>query len=82
MPNGGHWDYRKGKNTAGNDVFTRLVNPRLDEHQWSRVEILVDPAKGTARMAVAQPVGSEAVEVLTFKDPSAGRAGCSSSPAP
>ncbi|HEV8605820.1 MAG TPA: DUF1080 domain-containing protein [Tepidisphaeraceae bacterium] len=75
VPNGGHWDYRKGKNNAGNDLFTRLVNPKFDEHQWSRVEILVNPANGVARMAVAQPASAPAVEVLTFKDPSAGQKG-------
>lgn len=75
VPNGGHWDYRKGHNNAGNDLFNRVLNPKFDEHQWSRVEILVDPASGTARMAVAQPVGSPAVEVLQFKDPTAGKSG-------
>jgi hypothetical protein len=39
------------------------------------VEILVDSATGTGRMAVAQPIGSKAVEVLDFKDPIAGRSG-------
>ena len=75
VPNGGHWDYRVGKNNGGKEFFTRLVNPKFDERQWSRVEILVDPKSGTARMAVAQPPGSKAVEVLTFKDESAGRNG-------
>jgi hypothetical protein len=75
VPNGGSWDYRKGKNNSGKDVFTRLVNPRYDEHQWSRVEILVDPSTGIARMAVAQPVDAPAVEVLVFKDPIAGQKG-------
>jgi hypothetical protein len=75
VPNGGHWDYRKGKNNAGKEFFTRLVNPKFDERQWSRVEILVDPATGIARMAVAQPVGSKAVEVLAFKDATAGQKG-------
>jgi hypothetical protein len=51
------------------------VNPKFDERQWSRVEILVDPKLGVARMAVAQPPGSRAVEVLTFKDGTAGRVG-------
>jgi uncharacterized protein (TIGR03067 family) len=74
-PNGGHWDYRKGQNKAAEDLFTRVNRPKFDPHQWSRVEILVDRAAGTARMAVAQPVGSKAVEVLDFKDPTAGRAG-------
>jgi hypothetical protein len=75
VPNGGSWDYRKGKNNNGKDLFTRLVNPKFDEHQWSRVEILVDATSGTARMAVAQPVGAKAVEVLRFKDPTAGQKG-------
>ncbi|HEV8293181.1 MAG TPA: family 16 glycoside hydrolase, partial [Tepidisphaeraceae bacterium] len=75
VPNGGHWDYRKGHNNAGNDFFKRLVNPKFDEHQWSRVEILVDPSTGSARMAVAQPVGTPAVEVLQFKDSAAGKSG-------
>jgi hypothetical protein len=75
VPNGGSWDYRKGKNNSGKDVFTRLVNPRYDEHEWSRVEILVDPTRGIARMAVAQPVGATAVEVLVFNDPTAGQKG-------
>jgi hypothetical protein len=75
VPNGGHWDYRKGRNNSGKEFFTRVQNPRFDEKQWSRVEILVDPKSGTARMAVAQPPGNKAVEVLNFKDPTAGRSG-------
>jgi len=75
VPNGGSWDYRKGKNNNGKGLFTRLTNPKFDEHQWSRVEIQVNAAAGTARMAVAQPVGGKAVEVLTFTDATAGRKG-------
>jgi len=75
VPNGGHWDYRKGHNNAGKEEFTALPHPKFDVHQWSRVELLVDPEKGTARMAVAQPVGAKAVEVLRFSDPTAGRKG-------
>jgi hypothetical protein len=75
VPNGGHWDYRKGKNNGGKELFTRIGDRKFDEHQWSRVEILVDPKTGAARMAVAQPPGSKAVEVLTFKDETAGRKG-------
>ena len=41
----------------------------------SRVELLADAATGIARMAVAQPLGSKAVEVLAFKDPRAGKVG-------
>jgi 3-keto-disaccharide hydrolase len=74
-PNGGSWDYRKGHNNGGKGLFTRLEHPKFEEAGWSRIEILVDPATGTARMAVAQPPGTKAVEVLDFKDPTAGRAG-------
>ncbi len=35
--------------------------------------LLVDATKGTARMAVAQPLGSKAVEVLSFNNAAAGR---------
>jgi hypothetical protein len=75
VPLGGRWDYRPGKNNNGGDEFTRLVKPPFDPHAWSGVEILSDASKGTARMAVAQPPGSKAVEVLDFQDPSAGRVG-------
>src|SRR6478736_6405745 len=46
-PNGGHWDYRPGHNNAGNDYFTRVLNTKFDEHEWFRVELLVDASKGT-----------------------------------
>lgn len=62
-PNGGHWDYRPGHNNSGKEEFKSLPHPKFDPHEWSRVEILVDAKAGTARMAVAQPVGSKAVEV-------------------
>ena len=75
VPNGGHWDYRKGHNNGGSGEFTSVPHPKFDPHQWSRVEILVDATKGVARMAVAQPVGSKAVEVLDFKVPEAGKTG-------
>jgi hypothetical protein len=39
------------------------------------VELLVNTQKGAARMAVAQPVGAKAVEVLRFSDPTAARRG-------
>jgi hypothetical protein len=73
-PNGGSWDYRPGHNNSGKDLFTRLPHPKFDAHEWSQVEILVN-TNGTARMAVAQPVGTKAVEVLTFNDPTAGKTG-------
>ncbi len=75
VPNGGHWDYRPGHNNGGKGEFTSVTKTKFDPHQWSRVEILVDAAKGVARMAVAQPPGSPAVEVLDFNVPEAGKAG-------
>jgi 3-keto-disaccharide hydrolase len=74
-PNGGHWDYRPGMNNNGGGEFTAMTKTRFDPHEWSRVEILADASKGTIRMAVAQPVGSKAVGMLSFKDPAAGRVG-------
>jgi hypothetical protein len=73
-PNGSHWDYRPGHNKAGAS-FKRLVNPKFNPKEWSQVELLVDAAAGTARMAVAQPVGTKAVEVLDFTERAAGRPG-------
>lgn len=75
VPNGGHWDYRPGRNNAGGEEFTTVVKPKYDPHEWSRVEIVANASSGTARMAVAQPVGSKAQEALQFKDPTAGKAG-------
>jgi len=74
-PNGGHWDYRPTMNNAGNQEFTSLTKTKFEAHEWSRVEILADAAMGTARMSVAQPPGSKAVDVLDFKDPAAGKVG-------
>jgi hypothetical protein len=75
VPNGGHWDYRPGMNNAGNPFFTTVAKPPHDIHAWSRVEIVADASKGVARMAVAQPIGDKAVEVLDFKDAAAGKVG-------
>jgi hypothetical protein len=75
VPRGGHWDYRPGHNNAGGEEFTTVNKVSFDPHEWSRVEIVADATTGTARMAVAQPVGSKAVEVLDFHDPAAGRVG-------
>lgn len=74
-PNGGHWDYRPGMNNNGGAEFTSLTKTRFDAHEWSRVEILADAATGTARMTVAQPVGSRAIEMLAFQDPAASKRG-------
>ena len=73
-PNGSGWDYRPGHNNSGKEFFQKFPHPGFDAHQWSQVELLVH-TNGTARMAVAQPVGTRAVEVLVFHDPTAGRAG-------
>ena len=75
VPNGGHWDYRPGMNNNGGAEFAIVTKTHFDVHEWSRVEIVADAATGTARMAVAQPLGSKAIEVLDFKDPAAGKAG-------
>jgi hypothetical protein len=52
-----------------------LPHPKFDPHQWSQVELLVNADTGTARMAVAQPVGTKACEVLNFNDPTASKKG-------
>jgi hypothetical protein len=75
VPNGGHWDYRPGMNNAGGVEFIQIVKPAFNVHEWSRVEIVADASKGTARMAVAQPLEAKAIEVLNFKDPAAGKSG-------
>jgi hypothetical protein len=75
VPNGGHWDYRPGMNNNGGAEFTSVTKTHFDIYAWSRVEIVADAAKGTARMAVAQPPGDKAVEVLDFKDATAGKVG-------
>jgi hypothetical protein len=75
VPNGGHWDYRPGMNNNGGQEFTSVNKTRFEVHEWTRVEILADAATGVARMAVAQPPGSKGVEVLSFKDPAAGKSG-------
>jgi Domain of Unknown Function (DUF1080) len=74
VPNGGHWDYRLGHNNGGKGEFTSVLHPKFDPHQWSQVEILVN-TNGTARMAVAQPPGTKAYEVLDFNEPTAGKVG-------
>src|SRR5579872_419143 len=75
VPRGGHWDYRPGHNNAGEGDFTSRAKVSFDPHEWSRVEIVADASAGRARMAVAQPVGSKAVEVVDFTDPTAGKVG-------
>ena len=74
-PNGGHWDYRPGHNNGGGAEFTKLPHPKYDAHEWSQVELLVNRKAGTAQMAVAQPPGTKAVEVLAFHESTAGQKG-------
>ena len=80
VPNGGHWDYRPTENgvkhnNGGGAEFTSVTKSKFNVHEWSQIEIVADAKTGTARMAVAQPPGSKAVEVLDFKDPPAGHVG-------
>jgi hypothetical protein len=74
VPSGGHWDYRPGFNRSG-DHFRRPFRIRFNEKEWAQVEILVNAKSGTARMAVAQPVGTRSLELLYFKDPAVGKSG-------
>jgi hypothetical protein len=75
IPTTYHWDYRPGHNGGGGAEFTTLVKTNFNAHEWSRVEILVDAAKGTARLAVAQPPGAKAVELTDYYLPEAGKTG-------
>ena len=73
-----HWtlDAVAGPRDAFATACPRLAQKgQFNVHDWSRVEILADAAKGIARMAVAQPVGAKAIEVLRFRDPAAGKSG-------
>jgi hypothetical protein len=75
LPMGSYWDYRPGNNNSGAQFFTTINKSLFDRHAWSQVELLVNAEKGTARMAVAQPPGSKAIELVDFNDPAAGRTG-------
>jgi hypothetical protein len=75
IPQAYHWDYRPGHNGSGGPEFTTVAKGRFNDHEWSRVEILVNAAKGTARLAIAQPPGAKAVELLDYNLPEAGKTG-------
>ena len=62
-------------NKDGGSEYTTIEKRSFDVSAWSQIELLVDATKGTARMAVAQPPGSKAVEVLDFKEATAGKVG-------
>lgn len=74
VPNGGHWDYRPGFNKAGTG-FKNPTKTGYNNHEWSQVEILVNAKNGTARMAVAQPVGTKGIENLDYNNPEAAKTG-------
>jgi hypothetical protein len=74
-PNGGHWDYRPGFNKAGTGFTRPEPRTKFDSKEWHQVELLVDARTGTARMAVAQPVGTVGIANLSFHDPAAARTG-------
>jgi hypothetical protein len=74
VPNGGHWDYRPGFNKGGAG-FTNPIKTKYNNHEWSQVEILVNAKNGTARMAVAQPVGTKGIENLVYSNAEAGKTG-------
>jgi hypothetical protein len=78
-PNGGHWDYRPGHNNGGGALFKQLPHTKWDIHNWAQCEIVGNQTTGVARMACC-PLSTgmttcKAVEVLDFKDPTAGRVG-------
>jgi hypothetical protein len=73
-PNGGHWDYRPGQNKAGSG-FKSVKHTKFNPKEWCQVEMLVDATTGKARMAVAQPPGAKAEEVLRFEVKEAGKVG-------
>jgi hypothetical protein len=77
-PNGGSWDYRPGKNNSGNGLFTHVAHTALDNKQWNQCEILAHGSRGEARMAcctLGTAARCKGVEVLRFKDPTAGNNG-------
>jgi len=74
VPNGGHWDYRPGFNKGGTG-FTNPTKTKFNNHEWSQVEILVNAKNGTARMAVAQPVGTRGIVNLVYTNAEAGKTG-------
>ncbi len=78
-PNGGHWDYRPGKNNGGGKLFTQVAHTKIPVKNWAQCELIANAKTGVARMACCPlPTGAatcKAVEVLRFKDPTAGRVG-------
>jgi len=79
VPNGNHWDYRPGHNNLGTGLFTTIAHTRINVNNWAQCEIVGNQTTGVARMAccplTAGAATCKAVEVLTFKDKTAGRVG-------
>jgi hypothetical protein len=75
VPKVGHWDYLPYKNNDGNAEFTTITKTQFDPHAWARIEITADAVSGTATMTAAQPPDAKPVDVVKFKDPTAGKSG-------
>jgi len=80
-PNGGHWDYRPGKNTGGGSEFKTFTHTKIDPKNWAQCEIIGNMSTGVARMAccplpsASNTATCKGVEVLDFMDKTAGRVG-------
>jgi len=75
LPDNWGWDYRGGgsknlmtMNSTVVTFFGSSVSPS-ELTEWATCELLVNSATGTAKAACARPVGTMAVEVASFKDP-------------
>jgi hypothetical protein len=79
-PLGGSWDYRPGKNSAPDATHWIYPNPRptFVVTKWHRCEILARSSTGEFRGACCEIEGKDSckgVEVLHYKDPTAGKKG-------
>ena len=75
MSKGGYLDHRPGQSNDGGIAFTIIGKPEIYPHGLSRVEIVAGDLTGMVRLTVAHPLGSKAVEVLRFSDPTTGNPG-------
>jgi hypothetical protein len=67
-PNGGHWDYRPGKNTAGAG-FTKIGGSGPAVDGWYQCEMIANAMTGEAKMACGGK------DVLHYKQADAGKKG-------
>jgi hypothetical protein len=67
-PNGGHWDYRPGKNSAGAG-FSKIGGSGPAVGGWYNCEIIANAMTGEAKMACGGK------DVLHYKEPTAGKVG-------